>query len=222
MTKIQGNKHLLGVISEIKSNCISRDTIFILPEKGLCNVVANTSSQGDSVAIFETADGKSVFHYNIVDAILENQDAYPIGEVFWPFNTSDSDRTFIVLARSKYAKEYLCKSIKEEKSTKRGTRYSFFSRETIEKYIILEEQAPTHPRNIFDWIKSHDPEYSWDFSNPEITKKHFLQAIQESGDLDLKSLLRLINEYFNNVPLLDKDHRDNFSVYDKWINWSKN
>ena len=220
MTKIQDNKHLLGVLSEIKSNCISRGTIFVLPGRGRCVVVANTSPQGDNIAIFETADGSEVFHYNIEDAILENQDVYPVGELFWPLNTIDGDRKFLVIAKDKDGTQYLCKSTKEEKHTNSRARYTFFSRAVIEKGIILE-QAPAHPTNIFDWIRSHDPEYDWDFSNPDGTMKYFVRVIAESGGLNLKSLLRLINEYFDNVPLCDKEHKSNFPIYDKWIDWSK-
>ena len=213
MTKIQDNKHLLGVISEIKSSFNRINTFFVLPEKGPCVLVANTSSQGDNVAIFETEDGSEVFHYNFQDAILENQDVYPVGEAFY---TPYGDRFIVIAAFCKKDKKnkdetlfYSCKQIEPYGS---GI-FSCFDKQTLERYLLIDKPS-SYDANILEWIRSHDPEYDWDFSNPDGTMKYFVQVIAESGGLDLKSLINLIYEMkcFDEIPA---------PIYDKWIDWSK-
>lgn len=219
MTKIQDNKHLLGVISEIKSSFNRINTFFVLPEKGPCVLVANTSSQGDNVAIFETEDGSEVFHYNFQDAILENQDVYPVGETFY---TPYGDRFIVIAAFCQKDKKnkseasfYLCKQIEpyHDESSKGSGIFSCFDKQTLGRYILIE-QPLSYDANILEWIRSHDPEYDWDFSNPDGTTKYLVRVIAESGGLDLKSLIKLIdeNKCFDEIPV---------PTYDKWIDWSK-
>jgi len=220
MKKIQKNRLLLGDLSKIKSADIPVDTLFDLPGKGLCRVASNFSSSGDKVSLFETEDGSSVFHYNIVDAIVENTGLFPLGEIFQPYSGSLSDKKFIVIAKRKDG-FYFCKSIEEKaESLNQDSWYACFNLNVIKNSgKSIDNDNLINPLNIFDWINSHDPEYCWDFSDPENTTRYFVQVITESGGLNLKSLINLINVYNSPIPLLNEEHENDDSLYNKWFNW---
>lgn len=214
MTKIRTNKKFIEDMYLLKANSLLKNLIFILPNEGEAVLVSNLSNQGDQVIIFESKNGEKLFHYNMYDAILENKDSFPVGETF----TTDEGSSFIVIAKCKANQNnFFCIKLNDKFGLDKANQGSrIFSYLEINNLIIKSSERP---RDIFEWIKSHDPDQNWDFSNPGVVEDTLNVVIKESGNLNLRSLMYLLESHsldgtvFNSVPESDKA---NIAVWQSW------
>lgn len=214
MTRIRTNSEFVKDMYLLKCNNLLKNLIFILPNEGKAVLVSNFSNQGDQVVIFESINGEKLFHYNMYDAVLENKDSYPVGERF----ATDEGKSFIVLARCKTDQNnFFCLKLNDKfglEGVNQGSRV--FSYSEIHNLIV---KSTERPRNIFEWIKSHDPNQNWNFSNPGAVEDALNSIIKESGNLNLRSLMYLLEVHKLDGTVFDHVLESEKSDIATWEGW---